>query len=236
METILTAVHEAIGDARFIAGSNGTLISLCPHTEPFKSNDSTNAIVEVVANILPLGNRIQISTKETVPDAFLMSIQSAEHYKGQVTVFVSVTSISDCDVYEPYAPCANVRLSNIVKLREYGILNCLYIKPFLFLKENVPALINTIEEIKPDALCVGIYYQEGSAEAFHHPTDKTISSKGVSQGMADFLGKYNLVIPVFTTSSCVVAYLNHSINNISIPKELCIGCQCNCGGNGKWQS
>lgn len=138
-ETIIKTVQSIFCDNRFYKGKNGTLVSLCPHTEPFKSCDSTMAIISLIELFLPYGNRIQISTKEVIPDIFIDKIRKTKMDIEQLTLFVSVSSLNSYKIDEPFAADIQDRLNNIDRLNNSKINNCLYIKPYLMQEDEIDA-------------------------------------------------------------------------------------------------
>lgn len=225
------AVKTIFANSQFIRGKTGTLVSFCPHTETFKSCESTKALLSVIEHFLQFDNRIQISTKEVIPDSFIETVMGFNIKMGQITIFTSISSLNNHKDYEPNTPDVITRLENIVRLRDTNIKSCLYIKPFLMLENDMEETIKIINDLAPDTVCIGVYYKQGEVGKYRHPTDDTISSKGINNGMSMFIKKYNSKTPLFLTSSCVVAYLNQIINNVTIPQQLCVNCKCFCKRN-----
>ena len=106
---IAALCDELIYSPTFKPGREGTLISLTPETEPFKTVASTSLIIQIVRTLAALGNPLQVSTKEIVPPEVYDWIDEASAYRGQVTIFTSMASLSLSERIEPYAPKANTR-------------------------------------------------------------------------------------------------------------------------------
>jgi len=232
--TIMELIQYILADNRFVQGRRGTLVSFCPHTEPFKSSESTKALISLINIILPLGNRIQISTKERVPVEFIDAMKSAKNH--QVVIFISISSLADSRLLEPYATDVLDRIDNINRLYNTNIDTCLYIKPFRLRNNEFKTVLALINDKKPSSVCVGIEYTYGNIDGYKHPTDNSLLSVGIDEKMREFRTLYDLEIPIFYTSSCVVAYLNQDYNSINIPRSLCVRCTLECEEQGKWQS
>jgi len=118
-QSIVWAVEKLVSIIQL--GREGTLISLCPDTEPFKSQASTSRVLSVLGRVMPLGNPIQISTKERVSDRVMGQIAALQEYPGQVVLFTSCVTVSGYKLVEPGAPAPSVRFSNFTTARSSGI-------------------------------------------------------------------------------------------------------------------
>lgn len=233
-DILMNSLYSIKNDNRFINGKSGTVISLCPHTEPFKSAESAEALLTIVRDLLPLGNRIQISTKERIPKSFLSLAETADD--GQITVFISISSLTGYRTHEPFAASIEDRLSNIDSIRGTAVKSCIYIKPLLLEENDIPAVFRIIAERNPGAVCIGIEYKHDQKGVYKHPTDHALSSEGMSNMMKLFCESYHLDVPLFYTSSCVISYFNHMYNGVAIPQNLCAICDIDCARAGKWQN
>lgn len=225
----------------FIPGKLGTLISLCPDSEPFKSEQSTKLVVSILKSFLPLGNPIQISTKQLIPDLVFSIIEKEINYTGQVVIFISNSTISEVSIFEPYATQLPQRFGNIKRSRDFGIISCLYIKPFLQSTANdVKHYIEVVNHYQPNMICVGIMYQiepfVNKNSVFHHPVHPDrLFSLGLTNEIIDFRMQIikSVYTPIFYSSLCVSAYARNWFPSpriwLDFP-ELCVECR-NCKEN-----
>lgn len=220
----------------FLSGSKGTLLSFSPHTEPFKNNVSIKAMIYILKKFLPLGNRVQIATKEVITEEFIDFVKKNVVDVNQVSVFISISKVLGYRDAEPFAASINSRFENIEICKRNGIKNCLYVKPFLISKsEEMKKLAECIDFYDPDAICIGVYYNENvEKRGKSHPTEKRLYSYGISFDMIKFMDFYNYNKPIFLTSSCVISYFNNCCNNVDIPYDLCVECNIDCKKKGKW--
>lgn len=230
-------IEEILKSSKFKIGKTGTVISLCPHTEPFKSIASTRALLYIIREFSPYKNLIQLATKEIIPDFFIAEANEILD-DGQLIVFISFSSLEKQSYYEPFASDFHKRIENINKLRGCKIKGCIYLKPFLFEEREFEILSKLIIEVKPDAVCIGTAYAHLAnkvTKLYKHPTEENLLSQGKSEKMLKF---YNVIsknnIPVQFTSTCVIAQLNCLWNNVSIPQALCVGCNEECVKR-KWE-
>jgi DNA repair photolyase len=216
--------------SNFQKGRNGTLISLCPDTEPFKTECSTNCIAIILEHFLLLGNPIQISTKEVIPQEILELIQKNIKYIGQIVIFTSNSSISQSSRIEPYK-----RFENFIRCRDFGILSCMYIKPFLDLTINdLELYVDAIIKYSPDIVCTGIEYKKETKDStkilFNHPAYKNLKCNDLSENLIVFRERVSKTIsnPVFFSSICVSAFARDYFPTPFIWKDLpklCVKCR-----------
>lgn len=222
----------------FKKGRKGTLISLCPDTDPFKSKKSIEYIAQILKKFIPYGNPIQISTKEIIPFNILSLISKNQVYKGQVVIFISNNTISRASEIEPHAPSIDVRFENFKILKKLNIKSCLYIKPVSNLTLNDSDLyISKILEFDLDFICLGIYYRAehneiGKRFEYKHPAhafDLVSNEKSIDniKKLRKLLIK-KIKNPVFHSSVCVSAFAR---NYYPYPRiwesfpDLCTNCR-----------
>jgi len=222
----------------FSTGNTGSLISLCPDTEPFKSEKSEELIIQVLKKFLPLGNPIQISTKQKTPEKILQIISCNQVYQGQVVLFISSNTISRHSEIEPFADGVEKRFTSFIKCKEMNITTCLYIKPITHLTlSDTELYIKMIHKYQPDYICAGILYDLNNYNEhnkYAHPAHTEIKiSYSSLKNISDFKSRISkrISIPIFHSSICVSAYARDYYPSPHIWedfKELCINCRdCN---------
>lgn len=217
-------------------GMRGSLISLCPDTEPLKSEAAVAYVTAVLKKFLPLGNPIQISTKEMISGHLLEDIDRLRLYQNQVIFFISSSTISKAKEIEPNAAPIETRIKNIESLKKYNIPSCLYVKPILSetLKDQ-DRYIEIIKKFKPTYICLGIHYIKNMIKdtVFNHPVHPhNLNSYGVDSRVRQFKQELGNIphIKIFYSATCVTAY---AIDWYSVGlvwrdfKELCTNCR-NC--------
>lgn len=230
--TISECIQKILKSPKFRPGKFGTIVSFCPHTEPFKSKDSAEMLLFAIKELASYENLMQFATKELIPDFFIKGVDKVS-YDGQITAFISISSLDKQEYYEPFAKNISERLENINNLHKSKIRGCVYLKPFLFDEMEFERLSELIREVSPDAICIGVIYsylEKQDNEIFSHPTEKNLFTKGKNEKMLKFYDCFlkSTHTPVYFTSTCVVAKLNNIYNNAIIPKDLCIGCSKEC--------
>lgn len=222
----------------FVKGKQGSIISLCPNTEPFKSKESSQIIKYVLESLLPLGNPIQISTKELIPIEILEFAQKNCIHEKQVYINISTSCISKANIIEPNASPIEVRFNNFEIIKNYNKLtSCIYIKPFTQNTWNdLDKYIELINIYMPDVACIGIDFKKNTI--LEEPCDLLYHSKDIvdkafhsdiKSKIISFREKIKdkTLIPVFHSSTCIISkFCNHPINsNIkTVAPELCVQC------------
>ena len=132
----------------------GKIISLCPNTEPLKSAESINRILQVLECLAPLKCDIQISTKESIPMDFLG--RAAELCGKNLFLNISIPTILHSKTWEPYAASVEKRFENFAHLQKFPqIHSCLYIKPFLVEEKEYSLYMKQILRYHISTVCLG---------------------------------------------------------------------------------
>ena len=230
----------------FAAGPRGTLVSMCPDTEPFKTSVSTALVAQVLSRVLPIGNPLQLSTKEPVPPAILELIRERRRFAGQVILFTSSSTISKAATVEPSASPPAARFTNFEACRLYGITSCLYVKPFLpATYADLELYVDVARNYRPSTACVGVLYKPSRAgeaansprpgSKFHHPVHTELEAPALETSVIEFRARLAQVLegPVFHSSVCVSAHARGWYPSPHIWRELpdlCVRCR-DCEGD-----
>ena len=237
---LIEGVDRALADPMFEPGQDGTIVSFCPDTEPFKSNHSAALLLIAVERVARRGNRMQIATKEVVPVSFLKACGRLQSFAGQFVLFVSITSFQKAAKIEPLAAPPIARLINFNVSRDAGIMNCFYIKPFTNVTRlELEEFVNAIDKVRPSALCVGMLYQPNitpNNSVGRHPAHSELQTRGLGQALNEFCSalQTRCQVPLFHTSVCATAALSDTSPRPDIHQvipSLCTNC-----GNRRCQS
>ena len=87
------AVQQVLNMTCFSPGKNGTVLSLGCYSEclDLQNMKETETVVQ---GLLPLGNRIQLATKQIVTEHFLEIIKRYQMYDEQMHIYISMPTIS----------------------------------------------------------------------------------------------------------------------------------------------
>lgn len=114
----------------FVKGEKGTIVSIGCYSECLdkKNISKTKAILEY---FLPMGNYIQLATKQEITKDIIDIITSNRIFQEQVSIYISMPTISGISKLEKGTGSFQVRVDNITRCIKNGINVALYIKPFL---------------------------------------------------------------------------------------------------------
>lgn len=125
-------VYALISNPYFIPGDEGSLIALGSVTEPFHplTINTTIDYIDKIVNYLK--NPLQFSTKMALHQNIVNELKNIDL---GISPLVTIISIKNYELLEPYAPPPERRFETISILRKNGF------KPFLFLRPVIPGLI-----------------------------------------------------------------------------------------------
>lgn len=198
-------------DPRFIAGPDGTVVSVGCDTEPFRTAASTLLACQVLLWVREHGNPLQLATKSVVPPSVLRILDDWPAGGPHPVVFTSLTSITNASRVEPGAPAPALRARNFGPDSRRWI-SAAMIKPVLPATErDLPALVDLMGLHRPDYIVVGVRYQPSAKGKAPHPVasqwrgdDPGDLEAAVVDGLAA------VGVPVFHHSLCVGAHANRS--------------------------
>ncbi|MEV0195774.1 radical SAM protein [Nonomuraea sp. NPDC050691] len=230
------SIDALVSDESFQPGPDGTVVSMCPDTEPFKTPESTDRVLFAAKRVLRLGNPVQFSTKERLPERALAEVADAARRPEQVVWFTSMTTVSAAHQVEPGAAPIIERLRNFERCRAHGMPSCLYIKPFLpSMLRDTDRLIELLLAHPPDSICVGILYKanERGTRSHRHPVHPGLTSRGLDDRFIEFVSRLRQAgdIKIFHSAICVNAWQldrEPSPPIWSSYPELCVSCR-GCG-------
>lgn len=114
----------------FERGKDGTILSIGCYSECMDAENVQQTEI-LLRKLILLGNRIQLATKRKIPVGVLKEISRLRKDPMQITIYVSLPTISYIKEIEPGTACFADRMFNIEMCRMYDIPAVLYIKPFL---------------------------------------------------------------------------------------------------------
>ena len=155
------AVQQVLNMTCFFPGKNGTVLSLGCYSEclDLQNMKETETVVQ---GLLPLGNRIQLATKQIVTEHFLEIIKRYQMYDEQMHIYISMPTISLIEQLESGTALANQRITNIENCIRHNIPVVLYIKPFLenITESDLEKYIKIVRKYRIPAVVGGYLYTE----------------------------------------------------------------------------
>lgn len=114
----------------FQPGRKGSVISIGCYSECW-SGANVEVTKGFIERALPLGNPIQLATKRKVAADQLLKVSRVVEWPGQLSVFMSCSTISQWRIHEKGTARPVDRFSEISLIKDLGIKVCIYIKPVL---------------------------------------------------------------------------------------------------------
>lgn len=123
-------IEKLLACEEFVKGRNGTIISIGCYSECW-SRSNIEVTKSFIILALKYGNPIQFASKRSVVVSQLGEIIPHISWEGQLSLFVSCSTISLWRIYEKGTARPSDRFKDMEKIKEMGIQVCLYIKPVL---------------------------------------------------------------------------------------------------------
>jgi DNA repair photolyase len=228
----------------YAPGPHGTLFAFGSHSDLFRTPRLFERLLSALKAVAPLGNPIQISTKQFVRPDWVARLAAARAFRTQIVIFVSCATIRQLALYEPGTASLAKRFASFDSLHTWDIPTCFYIKPCLpgVTDREIFAFVETIRAIRPDIVCVGSLYLNAQIvarlqlsqvpaldEDRKHPL--MTNSMGAIDPMPEFVNALQTAFPqnpILKNSACVVAYINGVPCPIHVWErfpQLCVECQ-----------
>ena len=250
---VSSLIEQITSHQDFISGKNGTIISIGAWGDIFQNIKAVNYSVELIIELMKLGNPIQFMSKYGVDSKNASRIANNIQYHNQMLYSTTITSLEKWDELEPFTFSPKKRLDTCNLFQEYGIESNVLIKPFLpgitdiefehiidllierGIKYCVVGKLYLNKEIQYNLIHSGIMCENIIKE---HSTldcngDIEINSSSITS-LYDFIKKHNdKRIKIFLKSSCVNSNINQTNNpsNYFINhSRYCINCG-NCSKN-----
>ena len=123
-------IKKLLSHSSFIKGKFGTVLSIGCYSECW-SNNNKKTTINLIKSLINLGNPIQLATKRIISREEFYDLNSAILWKGQLTIFISSTTVSDYKVWEKSTSDPYKRFSIFSENLKAKIPLCLYLKPIL---------------------------------------------------------------------------------------------------------
>lgn len=188
------------------------IISFCPNTEPFKSDESCDLVIKIIKKLVHKRVAFQIATKEIIPLNVLATLNELSRFKNQIFINISMPYL-ETKVIEPYAGTCEERIKNIRNIKDFpNLSSCLYIKPYNSLVEkNLDKYMKLVREKRPDFVCIGMKFEGKSASNDMCRTmyNREIAEKTISKNNLDGLFKIKEDLEkegvlVYLSSTCII--------------------------------
>ncbi|MBA4054671.1 MAG: hypothetical protein C0490_08170 [Marivirga sp.] len=125
-----TLFSALVKDPRFIPGENGTIISIGCFSECWDQRNRHDT-QQLIINLLPYSNPIQLATKRQIRHTDLIPIVGAPSWRKQLKIFVSAATISFWHKWERGTTAPAKRFQTFESCADASVEAFLYIKPVI---------------------------------------------------------------------------------------------------------
>ena len=154
-------INRLKNNPNFIRGKNGTILSIGCYSECWDTNNKLDTI-KLINDLLEFNNHIQLSTKRRITKKDLeLSNLSKIKYIGQLSIYISNSSITMYKEYEDKTTKPSIRFKSFDLINEFPLINFyLYIKPVIkdITIQDELKYINLIKKYNLDVI-VGEYFE-----------------------------------------------------------------------------
>lgn len=153
-------IESIISNENFIAGKNGSIISVGAWGDIFSSSPNIEFSVYWIKKLLELGNPVQIMSKFTATISNIESICNSIIFPNQLLYSTTITTLKDWNILEKGTTSPKKRLRTLDVFKENGAITNLMIKPFIlgYTDYNVTSFVKKIKHHKIDYCVVGVFY------------------------------------------------------------------------------
>ncbi|MEV9527121.1 hypothetical protein ACOTVK_01765 [Aliarcobacter butzleri] len=164
--SIINLIDKLKNNSYFIKGQNGTILSIGCYSECWDKSNKMDTI-SLVNNLLEFNNPIQLSTKKKITKKDLETINLSQiKYKGQLSIYISNSSITKYKEYEDKTTKPSIRFKSFDLINEFPLINFyLYIKPVIkdITIQDKIKYINLIKKYNLDVI-IGEYFESDQEE------------------------------------------------------------------------
>ena len=232
---VLASYDELSKLVKFLKDHNriaGHIISFCPNTEPFKSDESANRVIFLIKRLLRYPCYIQMSTKEYLKDSLLQELDSLAENNSNFFINISIPFLETKEI-EPKAADLRCRIDNLARINHYrNLKGGLYLKPFSpNVIRDAEQYNEIIQKTRPDYMCVGMHFDKNAnnpCTTLYRPGEASAVIAAQIQKLLEFREKIQLAPDRIVYSSvCAIARMTEykcSLNLWNYSEDICKHC------------
>lgn len=185
----------------FKKGREGSILSLGCYSECLDIQNIGETF-KLLVGLLSLENRIQLATKQKFAVDLAQYIDENRIYKHQVTLYVSMPTISGITKLEPGTVGYEDRVCNIELCERYEIPKVLYIKPFLpnITAKDLSKYLTLVRKYQLPVV-VGNYLRDGCKAVAADVGEGLLFDSGSSDEKVNFISELRKYTTVYEHST-----------------------------------
>lgn len=197
----------------FKSGEEGTILSIGCYSECL---DEANVLKtkEIIEHFIPFGNYIQLATKQEVPQMIIDAIIKHRKFEHQVSIYISMPTMSAIAQLEEGTASVNTRLGNIERCISSNVPVVLYIKPFIggITDEDTDLFLNIIKE-KSIPVIIGGFLSTSNSFQMADVGEEKLFERSESDAYKQFISRFRKECQYYKHSTELVEYYRDKRRN-----------------------
>lgn len=190
----------------FEDGEEGTILSIGCYSECL---DEANVLKtkELIEHFMSYGNYIQLATKQEVPQIIIDTIIHHRKFEHQVSIYISMPTMSAIDQLEEGTASVKTRLGNIKRCIISNIPAVLYIKPFIegITDEDTDLFLNIIKKSNIPVI-IGGFLSTSSSLKLADVGEKKLYERSESVAYKQFISSFSEKCQYYKHSTEIIEY------------------------------
>jgi radical SAM domain protein len=199
----------------FEKGEEGTILSIGCYSECLDKGNvlKTN---ELIKHFISYGNYIQLATKQEIPQIIIDTILQHRKFEHQVSIYVSMPTMSAIKQLEEGTASVDTRLRNIKRCVISSIPVVLYIKPFIegITDKDTDAFLKILRESNIPVI-IGDFLSTSSSERIADVGEKKLYERPESIAYKEFIDCFSEKRRYYKHSTEIIEYYRDKRRDIN---------------------
>ena len=171
---------------------------------------------EFIEHFISYGNYIQLATKQEIPQIIIDTILQYRKFEHQVSIYVSMPTMSAINQLEEGTASVNTRLENIRRCVISSIPVVLYVKPFIegITDKDTDAFLNILWESNIPVI-IGDFLSTSSTERIADVGEKKLYERPESIAYEEFIDCFSKKCQLYKHSTEIIEYYRDKRRNIN---------------------
>lgn len=199
--------------ASFKSGEEGTILSIGCYSECL---DEVNVLKtkEIIEHFIQFGNYIQLATKQEVPQMLIDTIIKHRKFEHQVSIYISMPTMSAIAQLEEGTASVNTRLENIERCISSKVPVVLYIKPFIegITDKDTDLFLNILEE-RSVPVILGGFLSTNNSSKIADVGEKKLYERSESDAHKQFVSRFSKECQYYKHSTELIEFYRDKRRN-----------------------
>lgn len=197
----------------FEDGEEGTILSIGCYSECLNEANVLKT-QELIEYFISYGNYIQLATKQEVPQVIIDTIIHHRKFEHQVSIYISMPTMSAIDQLEEGTASVNTRLGNIERCIINNIPVVLYIKPFIegITDEDTNLFLSIIKE-RSIPVIIGGFLSTNNSFKMADVGEEKLFERSESDAYKQFINRFSKECQYYKHSTELIEYYRDKRRN-----------------------